>query len=108
MPSKSGGQPITYGGGPQVPQGLPPATEHQSASSFARSNASTQPSGAFDFHALRVQCASSLARGGAHPAVAQARMRHSTIEMTMNLYTKLGQDGQQAALDAMPKLTVTA
>lgn len=61
--------------------------------------------GTFDFHALRVQCASNLARGGAHPAVAQARMRHSTIRLTMDLYTRLGQDEQTAALDALPKLS---
>lgn len=59
----------------------------------------------FDFHSLRVQCATNLARGGAYPAVAQARMRHSTIELTMNTYTRLGQDGQTEALAALPKLS---
>ena len=41
--SKSGRQGVAYG--KQVPQGLPPATEHHSASSMLRSNESTQPSG---------------------------------------------------------------
>ena len=41
--SRARRQPVAYG--KQVPQGLPPATEHHSASSFARSNASTHPSG---------------------------------------------------------------
>ncbi|MEE9128453.1 MAG: tyrosine-type recombinase/integrase [Phycisphaerales bacterium] len=62
----------------------------------------------FDFHSLRYQCASNLARGGAHPAVMQARMRHSSITLTMNVYTRLGQDGQTAALDALPRLSVGA
>ena len=62
----------------------------------------------FDFHALRVQCATDLARGGAHPAVAKARLRHSTIELTMGTYTRLGMDDQAAALDALPRLTVAA
>ena len=42
--SKSGGQPVAHGGGKQVPQALPPATEHQLASSLPMSNASTHPS----------------------------------------------------------------
>ncbi len=58
----------------------------------------------FDFHALRVQCASLLARGGAHPAVAQARLRHSTIRLTMDTYTRLSASDQAAAVDAMPSL----
>lgn len=62
----------------------------------------------FDFHSLRYQCASNLARGGAHPSVMQARMRHSSITLTMNIYARLGQDGQAAALDALPRLSVGA
>ncbi|MCZ6493994.1 MAG: site-specific integrase [Planctomycetota bacterium] len=60
----------------------------------------------FDFHALRVQCATELVRGGAHPATAQQRMRHSDPRLTANLYTKLGLGGHEAALDALPKLSV--
>lgn len=62
----------------------------------------------FDFHSLRVQCATNLARGGAHPAVAQARMRHSTIKLTMDTYTRLGHDDQASALEALPKLSAGA
>ena len=62
----------------------------------------------FDFHSLRVQCATDLARGGAHPAVAQARMRHSKIDLTMSTYTRLGRGDQAAALDALPRLTIAA
>ena len=38
----------------------------------------------FDFHSLRVQHATDLAKGGASVAVAQARMRHSDPKLTMN------------------------
>ena len=62
----------------------------------------------FDFHSLRVQHATNLARGGAHPSVMQARMRHSTIQLTMDVYTRLGKDGQTAALDALPRLSAGA
>jgi integrase len=59
----------------------------------------------FDFHALRVQCATDLARGGALPAEAQRRLRHSTSALTMDVYTRLGlAERQDAALAALPKL----
>ena len=60
----------------------------------------------FDFHALRVQCATNLARGGAHPTVAQARMRHSTIKLTMDTYTRVNPgERSAAALEALPNLS---
>ena len=62
----------------------------------------------FDFHGLRYQCAANLARGGAHPSVMQSRMRHSSVELTMNIYARLGKDGQTAALDALPRLSAGA
>jgi integrase/recombinase XerC len=62
----------------------------------------------YDFHSLRVRCASSLARGGAHPAVAQARLRLSSVRLTLDRYTRLGADEQTAALTAMPRLTLGA
>lgn len=62
----------------------------------------------FDFHSLRVQHATDLARGGASVAVAQARMRHSDPKLTMNIYTRLGKDGQTAALAALPKRSLSA
>ncbi len=62
----------------------------------------------FDFHSLRYQCASNLAKGGAHPSVMQSRMRHSSVALTMDIYTRLGQDGQTAALDALPRLSAGA
>ncbi len=40
-----------------------------------------------DFHALRHTFISNLARAGVHPRNAQALARHSTIDLTMNVYT---------------------
>ena len=40
-----------------------------------------------DFHSLRHTFISNLARGGVHPRNAQALARHSTIDLTMNVYT---------------------
>lgn len=62
----------------------------------------------FDFHSLRVQHGTDLARNGASVAVAQARMRHSDPKLTMNIYTRLGKDGQTAALAAVPKRSLSA
>lgn len=65
--------------------------------------------GVFNFHALRTQTATDLARGGAHPAVAQRRLRHATVQLTLDVYTKLGLDEHQdAALKALPKLATGA
>ena len=62
----------------------------------------------FDFHSLRVQCATNLARGGAHPSVAKAIMRHSTIKLTMDVYTRVAREDQASALEALPKLSAGA
>ena len=65
--------------------------------------------GVFNFHALRTQTATDLARGGEHPAVAQRRLRHATVQLTLDVYTKLGLDEHQdAALQALPKLATGA
>ncbi len=58
----------------------------------------------FDFHALRHQFISTLARGGAHPKEAQALARHSTITLTMDRYTHLGIVDLTSALDRMPAI----
>lgn len=62
----------------------------------------------FDFHSLRAQHGTDLARGGAYPDVARARMRHSDPKLTMNFDTKLGKDGQTAARAALPKRSLSA
>ena len=58
----------------------------------------------FDFHALRHQFISNLARGGASPKEAQTLARHSTIMLTMDRYTHLGIVDLSAALDRLPEL----
>jgi integrase len=60
-----------------------------------------------DFHSTRHTCATMLAASGAHPKTAQAILRHSTIGLTMNLYTH-GDDAQEAAaVAALPELRAT-
>ena len=62
----------------------------------------------FDFHSLRHQFISALARGGAHPKEAQALARHSTITLTMDRYTHLGIVDLTSALDRMPAIPTSA
>ena len=56
----------------------------------------------FDFHALRGQFVSNLARAGVHPKVAQQLARHSTINLTMGSYTHLDTADLAGALQALP------
>ena len=58
----------------------------------------------FDFHALRHQFISNLARAGAHPKQAQTLARHSTITLTMDRYTHLGMYDMVAALGKLPAI----
>jgi integrase len=60
----------------------------------------------FDFHSLRHQFISNLARGGEHPKEAQALARHSTITLTMDRYSHLGIMDLSAALTRLPQLAV--
>lgn len=60
--------------------------------------------GVVDFHSLRVTFITNLARGGVHPKVA----RHSTIELTMQTYTKLDASEQRAGIDALPMIAPAA
>jgi len=61
----------------------------------------------FDFHALRHQFISNLARAGAHPKEAQTLARHSTITLTMDRYTHLGMYDLVAALEKLPAIPLT-
>lgn len=58
--------------------------------------------GAFDFHALRGQFVTSLARAGVSLVVAQKLARHSTPTLTANVYSKLGDADLAAGIDALP------
>jgi hypothetical protein len=61
----------------------------------------------FDFHALRHQTGSLLAASGVHPKVAQTIMRHSTIGLTMDIYTHTLREDERSAVEAMPDLDDT-
>ena len=60
----------------------------------------------FDFHALRHQFISNLARAGVHPKTAQLLARHSTITLTMDRYTHLGIMDLSSALERLPQLSL--
>lgn len=62
----------------------------------------------FDFHALRHQFISMLARAGVHPKTAQELARHSTITLTMDHYTHVGLHDLSGALAKLPTLGKTA
>jgi len=57
-----------------------------------------------DFHSLRVSFITGLARSGVHPRVAQTLARHSSIDLTMNVYSEVGADQQRAGVEALPPL----
>jgi integrase len=56
----------------------------------------------FDFHALRGQFASMLARASVHPKRAQKLLRHSDINLTMNVYTHLELEELRSDLERLP------
>jgi len=58
-----------------------------------------------DWHALRHTFISNLAAGGAHPKVAQALARHSSIVLTMDTYTHSVLGDQASALAGLPDLS---
>jgi hypothetical protein len=58
-----------------------------------------------DFHALRHTPGSLLAASGAHPKVAQAIMRHSSIDLTMSRYTHVFAGQEDRAVAALPDLS---
>jgi len=57
-----------------------------------------------DVHAMRTTYGTLLSKGGVAPRVAQAAMRHSTIDLTMNVYTDPKLLDVQGALDALTPL----
>lgn len=56
----------------------------------------------FDFHALRGQFGSMLARAGVHPRKAQELLGHSDINLTMKFYTRLEMADLHAAVGTLP------
>lgn len=60
----------------------------------------------FDFHGLRHQTGTMLARAGVHPRDAQAFMRHSSIEITMKYYTHLRKGAEVETAAKIPDLSL--
>ena len=57
-----------------------------------------------DFHALRHTFITNMIKSGINPKTAQSLARHSTIDLTMNVYTKLTISDQATAITALPAL----
>lgn len=57
-----------------------------------------------DVHALRHSFGTLLSKGGVAPRTAQAAMRHSSIDLTMNVYTDPKLLDVYGALDSLPSL----
>ncbi len=61
-----------------------------------------------DVHALRHSFGTLLSKGGVAPRTAQAAMRHSNINLTMNVYTDPKLLDVYGALDSLPSLDLNA
>ena len=61
-----------------------------------------------DVHALRTSFGTLLSKGGVAPRTAQAAMRHSKIDLTMNVYTDPKLLDVAGALDSLPSLNLDA
>ena len=59
-----------------------------------------------DVHAMRHSFGTLLSKGGVAPRTAQAAMRHSTIDLTMNTYTDPKLLDVHGALDSLPSLSL--
>jgi integrase len=57
-----------------------------------------------EVHALRHSFGTLLSKGGVAPQIAQAAMRHSTIDLTMNVYTDPRLLDVAGAMEALPAL----
>lgn len=58
----------------------------------------------YDFHSLRCQFATDLRRSGVSDGDASKLMRHSNVNLTRKLYTKLGLDDKQALIERLPSI----
>ncbi len=64
----------------------------------------TTDAGTIDFHALRHTYITMLSKSGVAPRMAQSLARHSSIDLTMNVYTHVGLYDQASALESFPTL----
>ena len=60
-----------------------------------------------DVHALRHTFGTMLSMAGVAPRVAQAAMRHSSIDLTMNVYTDPRLLDVQGAVESLPQISTT-
>ena len=61
-----------------------------------------------DVHALRHTFGTMLSMAGVTPRVAQAAMRHSSIDLTMNVYTDPRLLDVQGAVESLPSMSATS
>lgn len=61
-----------------------------------------------DVHALRTTFGTLLSKGGVNPRTAQSAMRHSTIDLTMNVYTDPRLLDIHEAVERLPALPLDA
>ena len=61
-----------------------------------------------DVHAMRHTFGTLLSRGNVAPRTAQAAMRHSSIDLTMNVYTDPQLLDVAGALERLPELPLAA
>ena len=59
-----------------------------------------------DFHSLRHTFITNMVKAGVNPKTAQSLARHSTIDLTMNVYTSLTVHDQASALASLPAVPV--
>ena len=57
-----------------------------------------------DFHALRHTFITNMVKSGVSPKAAQSLARHSTIDLTMNVYTSLTVHDQASAVESLPPI----
>ncbi len=61
-----------------------------------------------DFHSLRHTFITHMMKSGINPKTAQSLARHSTIDLTMNVYTSLTMTDQAAALNTLPGVPIAS
>jgi integrase len=61
-----------------------------------------------DFHSLRHTFITNMVKSGVSPKTAQLLARHSTIDLTMNVYTSLTVNDQASALASLPSISTLA
>lgn len=61
-----------------------------------------EPHGSVDLHSLRVSFATLAINNGASPKAVQAILGHSTLAMTMNIYSRATEGAKREAVAALP------